>query len=37
MISSEKKEVFRILDFISKQKAYGFQGLLSTVYIVSKK
>lgn len=37
MISSEKEEVFRILDFVSKQKAYGLQGLLPTVYIVSEE
>lgn len=37
MVSSQQKEIFRVFDLVSQQKADGFQGLLASVYIVTKK
>ena len=35
MVSSEKKEVFPVFDLVCKEKAYGFNALLTTVNIIS--
>jgi len=37
VVSSENEEIFRILDFVSEEEAYYFDGLLSAVHIVSKE
>lgn len=37
VISSEKEEVLRVLDFVCQKKADGFETLLSSVNIVSEE
>lgn len=37
VISSEQKEIFRVLDFVSQQQADGFQRLLSSVNVVAEE
>ena len=37
MVASKEEEVLWILDFVSKQKADGLQGLLATVDVVTKE
>jgi hypothetical protein len=37
MISSQKKEIFWILDFVSKEQTDHFQRLFATVHIVTEK
>lgn len=37
MVSSQQKEVFWVLDLVSQQQTDGLQGLLPSVYIVSKE
>ena len=37
VVSSEKKEVLRILDFVGQQEADRLQGLLAPVHIVPEK
>ncbi len=37
MVSSKEKKVIRVLDFVSKQKAYRLYALFSSVHIVSKE
>lgn len=37
VVSSQQKEIFWVLDFVSKQKTNHFQGLLSSVNIISKE
>ena len=37
MISSEQKEVLRVLDLVSQQEAHSLQRLLSSVDIVTQE
>jgi len=37
VVPTETEEVFWILDFISKEETNNFQGLFSTIYIISEK
>ena len=37
MVSSQEEEVLRVLNFVSKEKADGFQGLFASVHIVTKE
>ena len=37
MVSSKEEKVVRVLDFVSKQKAYSLYALFSSVHIVSKE
>jgi hypothetical protein len=37
MVSSEQEEVFRILDFIGEEQTNCFQGLLSSINVISQE
>ena len=37
MIASEHEKVFRILNFVGQEEAYGFDGLFSSIHIVTQK
>lgn len=37
VVATENEEVFRVLDFISKEETNNFQGLFSTIYVVTEK
>ena len=37
VIASQKEEVLGILDFVAEKKAHGFDGLFSTVNVVTKE
>ena len=37
MIASEQEEVLRVLDFVAKKEADCFNGLLSTVNVVTQE
>ena len=37
VIASKQEEILRILDFVAKEKANSFDGLLSTVNVVSEE
>ena len=37
VVSSQQKEVFRVLDLVAKQKTYSLQTLPSPVYIIPQK
>ena len=37
MISSEQKEVFRILDFVGEQEADGLEALLASIHVVAQE
>lgn len=37
MVTSQQEEVLRVLNFISQQKANGFQTLLASVNVISEE
>jgi hypothetical protein len=37
VVSAEDKEVFRVLDLVCEQKAYGLERLLSSVHVIAKE
>lgn len=37
VVSSKQKKIFRIFDFVSKQKTYGLDRLSSPIYIIAQK
>jgi hypothetical protein len=37
VISSQQKEVLRVLNFVSEQQTNGFQTILSSVNVISKE
>jgi hypothetical protein len=37
VIASKQEEIFRVLDLVGKQQAYGLQGLFSAVNVVAQE
>jgi hypothetical protein len=37
MVTTQQEEVLRILDFIGKKQANGFEALLASVYVVTQE